>query len=151
MYHILSPYKVSQTKSIKKTFIHVNPQIENKSIFFNFKSPIFYIWCIYVTIFYIHVFFIQVENFNPMNFFGISINLWHVNAWHFMKNCSVTQKNDPPYLLTSPQMFSFSSPSHWTNYNCCHVRSWLPFFQAPFKGCFSELLIATYFAITLFS
>jgi hypothetical protein len=56
MYHILSPYKISQTKLIKKIFIHIKPQIEDKSIFFNFKNPIFYIWYIYVTIFYIHVF-----------------------------------------------------------------------------------------------
>jgi hypothetical protein len=39
-------------------------QIENQSIFFNFKSPLLYIWSMYVTFFLYKFFFIEIENLN---------------------------------------------------------------------------------------
>jgi hypothetical protein len=39
-------------------------QIENQSIFFNFKSPLLYIWSMYVTFFLYKCFFIEIENLN---------------------------------------------------------------------------------------
>jgi hypothetical protein len=44
--------------------MYIKAQIVNRSIFFNFKSPLLYVWCIYVAIFKNKCLLLQVENFN---------------------------------------------------------------------------------------
>jgi hypothetical protein len=44
--------------------MYIKAQITNQSIFFNFKSPLLYVWCIYVVIPYNRCLFLQVDNLN---------------------------------------------------------------------------------------
>jgi hypothetical protein len=51
--------------------MYIETQIRSQSIFFNFKSPLLYIWCIYVAIFFYRCLLLQVENLNlATNFFN---------------------------------------------------------------------------------
>ncbi len=53
---------IRQPKTIhKQKCICIKLQTKNQYIFFNFKSPIFYIWRIYVIIFYVNVFILKVR------------------------------------------------------------------------------------------
>jgi len=44
--------------------MYIEAKTTNQSIFFNFKSPLLYIWCIYVTMFFYRCLILQVENLN---------------------------------------------------------------------------------------
>ncbi len=102
-YDILNPYNISQIKFIHKNAC-IEAQITNQSMLFNFKSPLLYIWCIYVAIcFYRHLLF-QVENLN------IATNLKKYYFYVMFITCKCTQlckklycdtKDEPPYLVTT--------------------------------------------------
>jgi hypothetical protein len=42
--------------------MYIEAQTTNQSIFFNLKSPLLYVWCIYVIVFLNKCHFLQVEN-----------------------------------------------------------------------------------------
>ncbi len=70
--------------------MHEYISTNNKPVhIFNFKSPLLYIWWIYVVIFLNRCLFLQVDNLNVAtnleNYF-FYVMLTHVNAHHFAKN-----------------------------------------------------------------
>jgi hypothetical protein len=60
--------------------MYLEAQIVNQSIIFNFKSPLLYIWCIYVVIFFYRGLLLQVENLNLATNLEILLFVCHVNS-----------------------------------------------------------------------
>ncbi len=86
--------------------MYIDAETSNQSIFFNFKSPLLYIWCIYVAIFFTYVFFLllQVENLNLVTnlesyyFYALLITC---KSTPLCKKLDYDVKNEPPHLATT--------------------------------------------------
>jgi hypothetical protein len=90
----LSPYKITQIKIMHKNACTKGYIKKNQSIFFNFKHPLLYIWCIYV-ILYMCVgvcLLLQVNNLNLITNLALFLFYGMLIAWHFAKNYIMTKK-----------------------------------------------------------
>jgi hypothetical protein len=90
-------------------------QIANQSIFFNFKSPLLYIWCIFVTILFYEC-FLQIENLNlatNLEFFCYYVVLIACKCMPLCKRLNCDTKSEPPYFATTllcKLMYSLHNP-----------------------------------------
>jgi len=118
LYHILSPYKISLKKSIKKTYLYKNTKKSSIHIF-QFQKFIILILA------YICWNFLY-------NFFLIQVNLWKLAHWWFngmlkhdiLPKIALAQKNDSTYLVI---ILSLSTSLLSPNNNRNHMfitRSW---------------------------
>jgi hypothetical protein len=94
-----------QNKIHTQKCMYIKAQTTNQLICFNFKSPLLYIWCIYVTIFlYKFLLLLQVENLNLTtileNYFFNSM-LIACKCTPLCKKLDCDAKNEPTYLATT--------------------------------------------------
>ncbi len=84
--------------------MYIEAQKKNQSIFFNFKSPLLYMWCIYVVIIFNRGFVLQVDYIN------LATNLENCCFYAMLIACECTPlykkldcnvKNEPPYIATT--------------------------------------------------
>jgi len=90
--------------------MYIEAQIVNQSIFFNFKSSLLYIWCIYIAIFFYRCLFLQVDNLNlvtNLEFF-FNVMLIACKCMPFCKKLDCDTKNEPPYLATTLTYVAFT-------------------------------------------
>ncbi len=85
--------------------MHVYRSTNNKLVyFFNFKSPLLYIWYIYVAFFLKRCLFLQVENLNLVKklenycFYAMLITC---KCTSLCKKINCDTKSEPPYLTTT--------------------------------------------------
>jgi hypothetical protein len=84
--------------------MYIEARTINQSIFFNFKSPLLYIWCIYVAK-KIYGCFLQVKNLNlkkKLENYCFYAMLITCKCMPFYKKLDCDTKNEPPYLATTP-------------------------------------------------
>jgi len=96
-----------QNKIHTQKCMYIKAQTANWSIFFNFKNPLLYIWCIYVVILFYRCLFLQVDNLN------ITTNLENYFFYAMLITCKCTPlckkldcdvKNEPFYLATTQRI-----------------------------------------------
>ncbi len=78
-------------------------KIANQSIFFNFKSPLLYIWCICVAILFCEC-LLHVENLNlatNLENYCYYAMLIACKCMPLYKKLDCDTKNEPPYLATN--------------------------------------------------
>jgi hypothetical protein len=83
--------------------MYIKTQTTNWSIFFNFKSPLLYIWCIYFVILKNRC-LLQVDNLNLITNFKkyyFYVMLIICKCMPFYKKLDCNAKNEPPYLATT--------------------------------------------------
>jgi hypothetical protein len=84
--------------------MYIKPQIVNQSIFFNFKSPLLYVWCIYDAIVFYWFFSLQVDNLilikNLENYYFYAM-LIACKFAPLCKKLDCDAKSEPPYLATT--------------------------------------------------
>jgi hypothetical protein len=86
--------------------MYIEAQTANRSIFFNFKSPLIYIWCIYVVIFFNRCLLLQVENLNlatKLENYCFYARLIACKCTPLYKKLDCDAKSEPPYLATTPK------------------------------------------------
>jgi len=91
--------------------MYIKAQTINQSIFFNFKSPLLYIWCIYVVIFLNICVFLQVDNLNlstSLKNYSFYAMLITCKCTPFYKKLDCDVKSEPPYLVTTFASFVFT-------------------------------------------
>jgi hypothetical protein len=76
----------------------IKAQTINQFIFFNFKSPLLYIWCIYVAIFFIDVFSKFSVKFKNYCFYAMLIAS---KCMPLYKKLDCDAKSEPHYLATT--------------------------------------------------
>jgi len=84
--------------------MHREAQITNQSIFFNFKSPLLYIWYIYVTKKIYKFFLLQVKNINlatNLKNYYFYVMLIACKRMPLCKKLDHDAKSEPPYLITT--------------------------------------------------
>ncbi len=80
----------------------------NQSIFFKFKSPLLYIWCIYVAKSFNICLFLQVENLNlvtNLENYCFYVMLITYKCTPFCKKLDCDAKSEPPYPATTFNYF----------------------------------------------
>jgi hypothetical protein len=84
--------------------MYIKAQTTNQSIFFNFKSPLYYIFGVYMLQFNFIDFFFSIENLN------LTTNLENYHFYTMLIACKCTPfcktldynaKSEPPYLATT--------------------------------------------------
>jgi hypothetical protein len=84
--------------------MYIEAQTTNQSIFFNFKSPLLYIWCIYVANVFNKCFFLQVGNLNlaaNLENYCFYVMLIVCKCMQLCKKLDCNLKSEPPYLATT--------------------------------------------------
>ncbi len=84
--------------------MYIEAQTINQSIFFYFKSPLLYIWCIYVTIFFNIFFLLQVDNLNlatNLENYCFKTLLIACKCTPLCKKLDCNVKNEPPYFAAT--------------------------------------------------
>jgi hypothetical protein len=79
-------------------------QTTNQSIFLNFKSPLLYIWCVYVIILFNKCLILQIDNQNlatNLKFYYFNVMLIACKCTPLCKKLDYDTKNEPPYLATT--------------------------------------------------
>ncbi len=82
--------------------MYIDAQTINHSIFFNFKSPLLYIWCLYVATFFICL--LHVDNLNlatSLENYCLYAMLIACKCTLLCKKMDCNAKSEPPYLATT--------------------------------------------------
>jgi hypothetical protein len=90
--------------------MHVYRSTNSKPIhIFQFKSPLLYIWCVYVAIFFYRCFLLLMKNLKSDCFYTMLIAC---KCMPLYKKLDCNTKSEPPYFATNlPTIFKWYLPS----------------------------------------
>jgi hypothetical protein len=111
--------------------MYIKAQTINQSIFFNFKSLLLYIWCIYVANFFYRCFLLQVEvlkSSQKVRNYCFNAMLITCKCMPFCKKLDYNTKNEPPYLATTllQSLARFHQQHTWFRFQFSYLKNQLP-------------------------